>query len=65
MREFGAQPVVAHPAAFLVDFLPVIRRRITRTGFVIDHVHNESNPTKAEDSGSLYLQGNRSLSYWR
>ena len=26
-------------AAFLVDFLPVIRRTLTRTGFVIDHVH--------------------------
>ena len=24
--------------AFLVDFLPVIRRTLTRTGFVIDHV---------------------------
>ncbi|MEO5321461.1 DDE-type integrase/transposase/recombinase [Arthrobacter sp. CC3] len=44
--EFGAQPVVAHPAAFLVDFLPVIRRRITRTGFVIDHVHYFANVLK-------------------
>jgi putative transposase len=26
--------------AFLVDFLPVIRRTLTRTGFVIDHVHH-------------------------
>ena len=34
------QPVaVTHEAAFLVDFLPVIRRTLTRTGFVIDHVH--------------------------
>ncbi|WP_426988196.1 Mu transposase C-terminal domain-containing protein [Pseudarthrobacter sp. Y6] len=46
VREFGAQPVVAHPAAFLVDFLPVIRRRITRTGFVIDHVHYFANVLK-------------------
>lgn len=30
---------VANETAFLVDFLPVIRRRLTRTGFVIDHVH--------------------------
>lgn len=29
---------VANEAAFLVDFLPVIRRTLTRTGFVIDHV---------------------------
>ena len=46
VREFGAQPVVAHPAAFLIDFLPVIRRRITRTGFVIDHVHYFANVLK-------------------
>jgi putative transposase len=26
-------------AAFLVDFLPLIRRSLARTGFVIDHVH--------------------------
>ncbi|HEY6793773.1 MAG TPA: Mu transposase C-terminal domain-containing protein, partial [Kineosporiaceae bacterium] len=30
---------VTNEAAFLVDFLPVIRRTLTRTGFVIDHVH--------------------------
>lgn len=35
----AAPHVVANPTAFLVDFLPVIRRRLTRTGFVIDHVH--------------------------
>lgn len=29
---------VADKQAFLVDFLPVIRRSITRTGFVIDHI---------------------------
>jgi putative transposase len=31
--------MVTHSAAFLVDFLPVIRRTLTRTGFVIDHIH--------------------------
>jgi putative transposase len=46
VRRFGAPPVVAHPAAFIVDFLPVIRRRITRTGFVIDHVHYFANVLK-------------------
>jgi len=35
----GSPPVVTHASAFLVDFLPVIRRTLTRTGFVIDHVH--------------------------
>lgn len=29
---------VTNQAAFLVDFLPVVRRTLTRTGFVIDHV---------------------------
>lgn len=35
----GAPVTVTNEAAFLVDFLPVIRRRLTRTGFVVDHVH--------------------------
>ncbi|WP_342248725.1 Mu transposase C-terminal domain-containing protein [Sphingomonas sp. OTU376] len=30
--------VVTNPKAFLVDFLPIIRRTLQRTGFVIDHV---------------------------
>ncbi len=29
---------VSDPNAFLIDFLPVIRRKIQRVGFVIDHV---------------------------
>lgn len=32
--------------AFLVDFLPVIRRALTRTGFVIDHVRYFSDALK-------------------
>src|SRR6478672_8956566 len=35
----GIPPVVVDRTGFLVDFLPVLRRRITRVGFVIDHVH--------------------------
>ena len=42
----GAPPVTANPTAFLVDFLPVIRRTLTRTGFVIDHVHYFANALK-------------------
>ena len=42
----GASPAVAHPRAFLVDFLPVIRRKLTRTGFAIDHVHYFANALK-------------------
>ncbi len=34
----GAPPVVADPPAFLVDFLPVLRRRVTRAGVVADHI---------------------------
>lgn len=37
---------VANETAFLVDFLPVFRRRLTRTGFVIDHVHYFSDALK-------------------
>ena len=33
-----AAVTVGNETAFLVDFLPVIRRTLTRTGFVIDHV---------------------------
>jgi putative transposase len=35
----GAPVTVTNEAAFLVDFLPVVRRTLTRTGFVVDHVH--------------------------
>lgn len=44
----GQTPVVtvANETAFLVDFLPVFRRTLTRTGFVIDHVHYFSDGLK-------------------
>jgi hypothetical protein len=35
----GVPATVTNESAFLVDFLPVIRRTLTRTGFVIDHIH--------------------------
>ncbi len=38
--------VVVDETAFLIDFLPVIRRRLTRTGFVVDHVRYFSNALK-------------------
>ncbi len=34
----GAPLAVADPPAFLVDFLPVLRRRVTRAGIVADHI---------------------------
>lgn len=42
----GAPSISANQTAFLVDFLPVIRRTLTRTGFVIDYVHYFANALK-------------------
>jgi putative transposase len=38
VARHGAPLTVSNPKAFLIDFLPVIRRTIQRTGFVVDHV---------------------------
>ena len=38
VAELGAPPPVADPSAFLIDFLPVLRRRVTREGIRIDHI---------------------------
>ncbi len=46
VARIGVPPVVTRPTAFLVDFLPVIRRTLTRTGFVIDHIHYYANVLK-------------------
>lgn len=46
VEETGLPPVASNPTAFLVDFLPVVRRTLTRTGFVIDHIHYFSNALK-------------------
>ncbi len=42
----GPPPVVTHATAFLVDFLPITRRMLTRTGFVIDHIQYFANALK-------------------
>lgn len=42
----GTPVTTANPTAFLVDFLPVFRRKLTRTGFVLDHVHYFTNALK-------------------
>lgn len=39
-------PTIPHPASFLVDFLPVLKRRLTRSGLVIDYVHYYSDALK-------------------
>ncbi|MFR9774034.1 Mu transposase C-terminal domain-containing protein [Nocardia sp. SC052] len=36
--ELGTPPTVTNETAFLVDFLPVERRSLTRSGFRLDHV---------------------------
>ena len=33
------KPSFLRATSFLVDFLPILRRTLTRTGFVIDHIH--------------------------
>jgi putative transposase len=38
VAEHGEPPAVADPQAFVVDFLPVLRRRVTREGIVADHI---------------------------
>ncbi|GAA1914244.1 Mu transposase C-terminal domain-containing protein [Streptantibioticus ferralitis] len=39
----GRPVTVTNETAFLVDFLPVIRRTLSRSGFVIDHVQYHCN----------------------
>ena len=46
VERIGTPPVVTRATAFLVDFLPVIRRTLTRTGFVIDHIHYYADALK-------------------
>ena len=38
VAEHGAPSALSDPHAFMVDFLPVLRRRITREGIVADHI---------------------------
>jgi putative transposase len=46
VARIGVPAVVTRPTAFLVDFLPVIRRTLTRTGVVIDHIHYYADALK-------------------
>jgi putative transposase len=46
IAEDGRPATVASETAFLVDFLPVIRRTLTRTGFLVDHVQYYSDALK-------------------
>lgn len=68
IARHGQPPVVTNTKAFLVDFLPVIRRVLTRTGFVIDHVHYFANALKpliarrSRTSGFLVRRDPRDIS---
>jgi putative transposase len=42
----SSPPVVTNAKAFLVDFLPIIRRTLTRTGFRIDYIDYFANALK-------------------
>ncbi len=47
LRELERVPaVVTRATSFLVDFLPILRRTLTRTGFVIDHIHYYADALK-------------------
>ncbi|MBJ8339526.1 MULTISPECIES: Mu transposase C-terminal domain-containing protein [Antrihabitans] len=46
MAESGTPPIVTHETSFLIDFLPVIRRTLTRSGFQVDHVQYHSDALK-------------------
>jgi len=49
VAEAGAPVTVTNPTAFLVNFLPVIRRTLSRTGFQIDHVQYYLRRAQAVD----------------
>jgi putative transposase len=44
--EGRAPPTPRDPRAFLIDFLPVVRRTLRRDGVVIDHIHYYSDALK-------------------
>ena len=46
LARTGVPTVITRTTAFLVDFLPIIRRTLTRTGFVIDHIHYYADALK-------------------
>ena len=46
IAQFGNVPTVTNPRAFLIDFLPVLRRQINRGGFLVDHIAYYSDVLK-------------------
>lgn len=56
VSRFGTRAIVTHATAFLVDFLPVIRRTLSWTGFVIDHIHYYADALKPRSARRDSLQ---------
>lgn len=46
ISRFGNVLTITKPRAFLIDFLPVLRRKINRSGFLIDHITYYSDVLK-------------------
>jgi putative transposase len=46
ISRLGNTSTVTKPNAFLIDFLPVLRRKINRSGFLIDHITYYSDVLK-------------------
>ncbi len=46
VADAGVPAVVTRATAFLVDFLPVIRRSLGRSGFLLDHIHYYADTLK-------------------
>lgn len=59
VAELGSPPNVADPSVFLIDFLPVLRRRVTREGVRVDHITYYSDALRpwiaARDSLGSFL----------
>jgi putative transposase len=59
VAELGPPPAVADPSVFLIDFLPVLRRRVTREGIRVDHITYYSDALRpwiaARDSLGSFL----------
>jgi putative transposase len=38
IEQYGQPAIVANANSFLIDFLPIVTRRVQRCGFVVDHI---------------------------
>jgi len=56
IAQYGSMPTVTKPRAFLIDFLPVLRRQINRNGFLVDHITYYSDVLKSWIANRHQLQ---------